>query len=457
LARTEASFYVGVDVGGTNIAAALVAESGAIVARHRKLTPRGGSSKQLLATLAETVEKVLEKTDVVLGAVAAIGVAVAGVVDRQKGRVVFTPNLSISGFELVRPLEKLFGVRVALGNDVNLGTLGEKWFGAAKQAQNVVGIFIGTGIGGGIINEGRLLRGSRQGAGEIGHIVMDMEGPRCGCGNRGCLEALASRSAIERDIRLAVKHGRKTTLNKMLNGDLSSIRSKALRRALAEEDGLVTEIMRKASTILGHACITVRRLLDPELIVLGGGVIEACGDFVMPIVEAVVSSDAMLQGGSEGIVVRSVLGDDAGVLGAAILAQELVGRLPSAESLSAAPRYPTVDETHFGGITIGGKVYDCDIYIRTNGEVKRRKKAAVKKTYGTSHKIGPVELEKVCKGDPEIIIIGTGQNGAASLTEDGEEFLRSKGIRYKALASPKAVGEYNKTDARKALLVHVTC
>ena len=131
-----------------------------------------------------------------------------------------------------------------------------------------------------------------------------------------------SRTAIERDIREAVEAGRETVLTDLLDGDLERIKSKALKRALKKGDDLVTEVMRRASEVLGYACLTVRHLLDPEVIVLGGGVMEACGKFIMPIVEEVMASDALPGATSGGKVVRSELEDDAGVLGAAALARE---------------------------------------------------------------------------------------------------------------------------------------
>ena len=217
---------------------------------------------------------------------------------------------------------------VAVGNDVNLGTLGEKWLGAARGAGSVVGIFVGTGIGGGVIVDDHLVRGAREAAGEIGHIVMLPGGPRCGCGNRGCLEAVASRSAIEREIRKAVRAGGKSTLSKLLRRDKTPIKSKPLWRALKAKDPIVTDIMRRAAQFLGYACLTVRHLVDPDVIVLGGGVIEACGDFVLPIVQKIVASDALPGARRGGEIVESKLGDDAVALGAVAIAQELIGESP---------------------------------------------------------------------------------------------------------------------------------
>jgi len=379
------------------------------------------------------------------------------VVDPRRGHVVVTPNMNLSGVDVVAPLEAALGVPVVLGNDCNLGTLGEVWLGAARGAQSAFGILVGTGIGGGFVQKTQLWRGHRESASEIGHVVMEIGGPECGCGNRGCLEALASRTAIERDIRQAVDEGRNTALSERLDGDLSRIRSGALRDALAAGDGLVTEVMSRASEVLGHACLTVRHLLDPEVIVLGGGVIEACGDFMFPIVRRIVEGDR-LPGARQGAEVRvSALGDDAVAVGAVAMARLHVGRSPFKKRFERMPVYPEIGGVSFGQVTVGGEAYDRDVYIRVNGKVKKRRKGVAKRRYGTSHRIGPEELEKVCKGAPEVVFIGTGHSGQAELTSEGETFLSQRSIACEAMPTAQAAEAYNRCERRKAALIHVTC
>ena len=289
----KARSYLGVDVGGTKILATLVEESGTILARERTATPRDEGAERVVVAIEKAMEKVLLAAAPGMEQLTAIGVAVPGVVDPETARVVVTPNMNLTGVALGSHLEARFKVPVVLGNDCNLGALGEAWLGSARQASSAIAILVGTGIGSGIIRNGKLWRGARESAGEIGHVVMQIGGPLCGCGNHGCLEALASRTAIERDLRQAVEAGRKTALTDLLQGNLSLIRSSALRKALESEDELVTEVMRRASEVLGYACLTVRHLLDPEVIVLGGGVVEACSQFMLPIVEHIVGCDQL--------------------------------------------------------------------------------------------------------------------------------------------------------------------
>jgi glucokinase len=316
--------YVGVDLGGTKIQSSLVYESGTILGSVRTPTPANGTPDDIIATIETSILDLLAKQDVDAADLEAIGIAVPGVVDPPKGRVIVTPNINFSDVNVVRPLKKTFDVPVVLGNDCNLGTLGEFWLGAARGANSAVGILVGTGIGGGFVcsKKGKLWRGARESALEIGHMIMQIGGPVCGCGNQGCFEALASRSAMERQIRQEVEQGTQTVLTKILNGDLQRIRSKAFKQALKREDPLVTKVVRQASQVLGYGCMTIRHLIDPEVIVLGGGVMEACGDFILPIVQEVVASDKLPGAKQGGDVVMSALADDAVVLGAVALARQ---------------------------------------------------------------------------------------------------------------------------------------
>lgn len=452
--KKAAKYYLGVDVGGTKILAALARPSGKIVARRRCATPRNVPAEEILQAVVELVHQVLEAGKVRRKALRGIGLAVPGIVDPHEGRVVITPNMNLSGFDIVPPMEEEFGVPVALGNDVNLGTLGEQWLGNAALADSAVGIFVGTGIGGGIIIDGRLVTGHRGAAAEVGHLRMEKDGPRCGCGNRGCLEALASRTAIERDIRQAVANGRTTVLTQLCEGDLSVIRSSVLKRALLEGDELVRDVMTGAAETLGAACLQIRYLLDPEVIVLGGGVVEACKFFILPVVQKALNSDPFSGARPGGKVVISSLGDDAVVLGAVALAQQEAGRDPFARSRKAQRQYPIIAESAPEVITIGGRAYGQDVYIRVNGKVERRDKAS-KDSPAVPEQIGVDELRRVCRGRPSILILGTGHNTTAALTEEAEQFLFRRGITFETLPTPEAIKTYNAIKGRKAALIHL--
>lgn len=319
------NLFIGIDVGGTKICSALVDHSGQLLAKEKSPTPRQATPKKVTDVIQDQLDEILFKRHLRLSHIRGIGIAIPGLVDTKKGKILNTPNMSLSGFMIAPELEKKLRLKVAIGNDVNLGTLGEKWLGAAKGIENVIGIFVGTGVGGGIILNDNLITGSRDAAGEIGHMAIDTKGPLCSCGNHGCLEAFAGRWAVERDIRQAVKKKKKTIITKLCNGHLTIIKSKQLSKALQKKDRLTTQIMKDASKVLGQACVSLRHIFDPQMIVLGGGVIEACGDFILPIVRKSLSGDKLFSKMPACRVVASKLGDDAVILGAVALVQQNLG------------------------------------------------------------------------------------------------------------------------------------
>jgi glucokinase len=452
--KSNQKYYIGVDVGGTKILAALTRASGKILARKRCPTPRNAQPDEVLATVVGVIDELLAGKKLNRKAVRAIGLAVPGVVDAERGRVVVTPNMNLSGFDIADRLKKHFDATIAVGNDVNLGTLGEQWLGAAAFADSAVGIFVGTGIGGGIIVNGRLVTGHRGAAAEVGHMRVQKDGPTCGCGGKGCLEALASRTAIERELRGGIAAGRKTVLTDMLKGDMSVIRSSVLKRALAEKDELVVEVMTRAAETLGDACLELRHILDPEVIVLGGGVVEACKGFILPIVERTIAADPLAPDLKGGKVVVSTLGDDAVALGGVVLAQQAEGRDPFAKSRKTLHRYPFLTESGDHSVTVDGVCYTEDIIIHVDGKVNKRSKVEDAESV-SPHQIDRKDVKSVCSGKPSIVIIGTGHCGGAALTEKAEEFLVRHGVSYDVLPTGEAVSIYNAIKGNKAALIHV--
>ena len=441
--------YLGVDVGGTKIQASLALEAGVVLARRRLATPREGGVKAAVGAIRSLVHRILDKQAVAPEALRAIGVVVPGVVDPDRGRVVSTANMDLSGAELVRDLEADFGVPVALGNDCNVATLGEKWLGAARRADSAVGIFVGTGIGGGFVAGGQMWRGRRETALEVGHMIMQVGGPKCGCGNRGCFEALASRTAIERDLRDAVAGGRKTALKDILDGDLGMIRSGALGKALARGDELVAEVLGRAAEVIGYACQSINHLLDPEAIVLGGGVTEACGDFLLPIVQKVVDADPLPGTEPPKPVLLSALGDDAGVLGAVAMARQRTGRDPFNKRFAVAPKYPKIALSGAGKIKVGRETLSQDFHVRVNGKVKARKAG---KRSEASDRIGLKELLKACAGGPGLLIVATDRPGKLRLDDDAAQYLTRRAVECQILPTADAVTACNASRQRHAAI-----
>lgn len=449
-AQTDsADLLIGVDVGGTKIIASPVTPAGRVLGRNRQATPRHEDPDKTVDAIAQAIADALDSDPAAGRSPVGIGIGIPGVVDVQAGRVVVAPNMSISGVELVSVLEDRFDVPVTMGNDVNCGILGEAWLGSARRTASSLGMFIGTGVGGGLVLNGRVYRGSREAAMEIGHMVMQLKGPQCGCGGRGCLEALASRSAIERKLREGVAAGEPTSLNHWLDGELGQIRSSILRRGLEEGDVLITRVLREVSEVLGHACINLRHVLDPEVIVLGGGVIEACSSFLLPTIQAVVDTDP-LAGAREGGAIRvSALGDDAVVLGATAAVLQRLGQDPLAAGPATDPEYAHL-KADGDGIAVGEqKACDEDFYIRVNGEVRKRKKKHRKAQSLKRKQLGSEEMEKICEGGPEVLLIGGEQ---VELTVGGRAYLRQRGIEHLVMPVAQAREAYNQSDRRRAIV-----
>ncbi|MBF0531728.1 MAG: ROK family protein [Candidatus Omnitrophica bacterium] len=313
--------FVGIDVGGTKIAAGLVTPAGKILARAKTATPPRSTAAQVIRCVDLLLKEMFASSGMQLKNLSGIGIGIPGIMDAQ-GKVIRTPNMRLTGAPLAKLLAAKFKVKIALGNDANLGALGEKWLGAAREAKNIVGIFAGTGIGAGVIIDNRLFTGSHGAGAELGHMIIRDQGPKCGCGNQGCLESLTGRWAMERDIKKSLAAGKTTRVKKLSHRKNQPIKSGILREAIAKKDPLVLKIMAEASRQLGIACISVRHIFDPEMIVLGGGVIEACGHFILPIVNKTFQKNKFFSGIGRCDIVASKLGDDAIILGAVYLVRQ---------------------------------------------------------------------------------------------------------------------------------------
>jgi len=438
--------FVAVDVGGTKILAVVCDPCGVIRGRDRRETPRSGEPQDVISAIEASIESVIRKSDLYLSEITAIGVAIPGVVDPKRGEILRTPNSCLSGVSLGPHLSAKFGKKIVLGNDCNFGALGEAWLGAGREARSVFGIFVGTGIGSGFVRKRKLWRGSREVAGEIGHIVMEIGGPQCGCGNRGCFEAIAGRNAIEREIRDAVSRGESTILNELLHGDLSVIKSRVLRMALERGDSLVTRAITHAAEVIGYACLTVRHLLDPEWIVLGGGVMEACGDYMWDTIKRIVDSDQLPGARDRGGICLSALGDDAVVLGGVVAAARAVRC--NVYKMVRQIDYPEIKLLSPGTVQINKKTYSNDLVILSDGRVK--KWPPERKTNESSSRAMDHELaETLCRGGPELVIIGTGADSDNWDPSPFFQYFERRRISVLALPTRQAIGSYHRSKARK--------
>ena len=316
------NYYIGLDIGGTKIAGALVSAAGQILTRTKTSTPKRVKSKDIYACVTDAIDELIQTSGIKPAYIKGIGVGVPGIVDTRNHHILAAPNIALTGFPLSASLKQKFHMRVMMTNDVNAGLLGEAWLGAAKGLAHVVGIFPGTGVGGAVIINGKLLLGAQGAATELGHVIVSLEGPLCHCGNRGCLESLTSRWAIERDIRLAVKAGHRSIIAQLNDGRLDMIKSRILKEALIKNDAVVKSVIAKAAVVLGKTAISLNHTFNPQAIIFGGGVIKACGDFILPIIVKEVKADPFFKKFNTCRILPSKLGDDAVILGAARLAQQ---------------------------------------------------------------------------------------------------------------------------------------
>ena len=321
-AAKQAEYFVGVDFGGTKIYAGVFRADLELVGTAKISTKAYRGAETVIERLARCVRDAVDECDLKLSQVAAVGLGAPGAVDPGKGVVIFAPNLGWENLPLKREMEKELDVPVFIENDANLQMIGIYEVEFAAKPRHVVGIFIGTGIGAGLVLNGQIYSGFNHAAGEIGHMVLDVAGPKCGCGNVGCFEALASRTAIFNRVQEAVKEGHKTVLTQMLGKDLSEMRSGHLRKAIRKGDKLVLKVVKQAADYTGIAVANVINLLNPEVIVLGGGIIEALDETVMPRIVETAEARA-LPGTAKGIQIEaSRLGDNAGIIGGAVVARQ---------------------------------------------------------------------------------------------------------------------------------------
>lgn len=298
------TFALGIDLGGTYLRVALVSAEGEIVRKIRKT-----SAERVFETLIESIGELMQ------GNVAGIGLGVAGLIDRNRGRVYTSPNLrAIEGLDLVHELKTRFGLPVFIENDANVAALGEKISGAGRGFNNFVLLTLGTGIGGGIIHNGELLDVSA----EIGHMSINADGEKCQCGNIGCLENYASaRAMISRAISMLEK-GQESLLKECCKGNIYKLTPEDIYRAALEGDTLSREILREAGKALGVGLATLINILSPEAIILTGGLIGAWNIYVQEAIKE--ASRRAFKDLVESVkIIPSSLGDEAGIVGAACL------------------------------------------------------------------------------------------------------------------------------------------
>lgn len=307
-------FVVGVDLGGTKISTALSNLNGEVISQTTVPTNANEGEIPVLNRIIESIDKVIKDGNATYKDVKGIGIGIPGALNVEEGIILFTPNVPFKNFNIVEPIKKKFEIPVFIDNDANVATIGEYMFGAGKGFKDVIFITISTGVGGGAILNGNIYRGNTSNALEIGHMTVAPGGPRCNCGNIGCVEATSSGTAIAKRGQEALSSKVETSLRKYDN-----VTSYEVFVEAAAGDVVCKEIIENAMNYLGIAVANTVSIFDPAVIIIGGGVSKA-GDIVFETIRKVVDKRCFKSMAESVKIVPAGLGTDAGVIGAVALA-----------------------------------------------------------------------------------------------------------------------------------------
>ena len=312
-------FVLGIDIGGTNLVVGGVAEDGSrIVATASEPTHAEAGAKDVLERLVNLAERAIAATrrEVPDAEILGVGVGAPGPLDTKRGIVLLTPNLGWVNLPLRQIIHDRLGLPAALDNDANCAVLGEWWVGAARGARHAIGITIGTGIGGGLILDGKLYHGASDVAGEIGHTTIDTEGRRCKCGNYGCLEAYASGPNIAVRAVEEIEAGAVSRLPSLVGGDLTKVTAQTVYQAAQDGDELALEVVNDTARFLGVGIGNLLNVFNPEVVVVCGGV-TAAGDHLFVPLRRETARRAFKPAVAACRIVPGELAGTAGVYGAA--------------------------------------------------------------------------------------------------------------------------------------------
>lgn len=311
-----------IDLGGTKILSALLNNKNEIVGKIKQPTDSTKGPEFIVECIAESINNLFQKFDVNEKNILAISMGVPGTVNPISGLLSDAPNLGIKNFNIKGELQKSFNIPVLLENDVNLAALGINKYEFNGKVNNMLVVFVGTGIGGGLLLNGKLFRGSNFFAGEIGHMIVNSEGALSSSKKGKAFEALASRTAIVNNINEKLAKGKESNILEFIKGD--KIKSSALAKSVAAGDKLVIKEVKKATKIIGSLLGSITTLLNLDTIVLGGGVVEAMGEFILTEVEKSFKKAVLPEAGKYAKIVITNLGDDAPLYGGIALAEEFL-------------------------------------------------------------------------------------------------------------------------------------
>ncbi|RNA68511.1 ROK family transcriptional regulator [Alteribacter keqinensis] len=314
----ESHFIFGVDVGAQEVRIALTNLNADVICLKRSKMSKGFTKEELLAMIKQNIQEVLDKEPVPENKILGIGIGMHGIVDHEKGIAVYAPNFGLSDIRLKEELEKTFPFPVKVENDARALALGELWFGHGQEKQNLVCVNVGVGIGAGIILNGRLYHGEHGIAGEIGHTIIDLNGRRCSCGNYGCLQTVAGSNRIRDRVIEEISLGRKTIIIDLVEGNAEWITGEVVHEAAKQGDALAIEVLQQTGRYLGIGLTNLINFVNPEKVIIGGGVSRA-GEFILDPVREIVKSRALTESARSTEIEASKLGEKGTITGAATL------------------------------------------------------------------------------------------------------------------------------------------
>ncbi|MBR1736167.1 MAG: ROK family glucokinase [Firmicutes bacterium] len=313
-------YHIGIDLGGTNIAAGLTDENGKIICRHSVPTIRERENDEIVKDMIEICRTLCEKSGADKSKVKSVGIGCPGLPDRENGILLYSCNLNMENMPIAEVMNKELGIPIYIDNDANCAALGENICGATKNCRNSITITLGTGVGGGIILNNRIYSGSFNGGTELGHIVIAADGELCGCGRHGCWEAYASATALIRDARAIAAKYPSSEIYNAVSGNIKLIDAKTAFDAAEKNDEYAVELVNKYYEYVSIGLVNLINIFEPEIIALGGGISEQGDKLIEPVKKLV--EENVYGGVLKTKIVKAMLGNDAGIIGAALLSEQ---------------------------------------------------------------------------------------------------------------------------------------
>jgi len=318
---------LGIDLGGSKTLAAIVGPQGRIVSSHENVTPATKGREVVVQCIVDSTRGALRQARVAMSKISAVGIGAAGISNPEAGILFTSPNLpGLREVLLGDIIQEKLGRKTFIINDANAAALGELYYGAARNARNFIYITISTGIGAGIVIDGKIHTGAIGIAGEVGHMTIDDNGPICNCGNRGCWETLASGTALSREAKLRISKGVKTSILEYAEGNIENVTTQAIHSAAEKGDKLAKELIARTGYYVGVGLASLINIFNPELIVVGGGLSNIGGMLLEPAFKT-AEKRAYKEAFQAVRFSSAELGRNSGVIGAATFALQEMKRL----------------------------------------------------------------------------------------------------------------------------------